>query len=61
MASIKLKLGKAAAELERARTRRDTLIIEASMQGMSRREVAEAVGLTAGRVQHIVNGSRSKV
>jgi transposase len=55
---MKTKLSKAATELEAARERRDALIVEASVDGMSRREVAAAVGLTAGRIQHIVNGSR---
>lgn len=60
MTTIKRKLAKAAADLEKARARRDQLIIEASVDGMSRREVANAVGLTAGRIQHIVNGHREK-
>ena len=55
---MRRKLAKASTGLEHARKKRDELIIEASMNGMSRREVAEAVGLTAGRIQHIVNGNR---
>ena len=55
---MKRKLASSAERLENARRHRDTLIVQASLDGMSRREVAEAVGLSAGRIQHIVDQGR---
>ena len=44
----------AAEELERAARERDRLILEATSNGASRRQVAAAAGVTAGRVQQIL-------
>jgi hypothetical protein len=60
MADYRKRLAKAAADLEAAGRRRDELIVEASKAGMSRRAVAEAVGLSVGRIQHIVDAQRGR-
>lgn len=48
----------AEAELNKSRLQRDRAILEASEMGFSRREVADAAGVTVGRVQQIVKGDR---
>jgi transposase len=45
-------------ELEAARKRRDAVFQRATRAGMSRRAIAEAAGLSVGRVQQIVRGQR---
>jgi hypothetical protein len=54
------ELRRAAKQLEDARERRDHLIVKASEAGMSRREVAAAVGLNFSRVQQIVKERRKR-
>lgn len=41
-------------DLAQAEARRNRLILHLSRQGLSRRKVAELAGVTAGRVQQIV-------
>ena len=48
-----------ATELSRLTRRRDELIRSLSELGASRRAVADAAGVTVGRVQQVVNGSPS--
>ena len=44
----------ATAELERATEVRDRAIFEAAEAGLTRRQIAEASGLTVGRIQQII-------
>ena len=48
------ELTTAVKQLEAARANRDALIFEASRSGMTEREIAEATGLSAGRVHQLV-------
>jgi hypothetical protein len=48
-------LRQASEAIREAIARRDDLIFDASEAGMSRREVAAAVGLTPGRIQQIID------
>jgi hypothetical protein len=43
------------AQLEAARAERDRLVLRESARGVPRRSVAERAGLSAGRVQQIVD------
>ncbi|MDQ3571699.1 MAG: helix-turn-helix domain-containing protein [Actinomycetota bacterium] len=52
------ELREAAEELERATRRRHEAILRASEAGLSRAQVAEALGLTRGRVQQIITKAR---
>jgi hypothetical protein len=54
------QLRRAAKQLEDAQERRDRLIVKASEAGMSRRQVAAAVGLNFSRVQQIVKERRTR-
>lgn len=56
--SIGKEYAAAEAELDNSRLQRDRAILEASEMGFSRREVADAAGVTVGRVQQIVQGAR---
>jgi hypothetical protein len=49
---------KAEGGFERAREARDDAIRNASVAGLTRRSVAQATGLTAGRVQQIIDRHR---
>ncbi len=53
-------LARAAADLEAAREKRDRLIVQATEEGMSRREIARATGLSFQRVQQIVEEQRGR-
>ena len=55
---LRRRLGRAAERMIEARRRRDQLIVEATEAGLSRREVAEAVGLTRAGVQHVLDRDR---
>lgn len=53
------RLAAAAKDLSLAQARRDALIKEAAQKGgLSRREIAAAVGLSFARVQQIIRGAR---
>ena len=54
------ELRRAAKQLEGAQKRRDDLIVKASEAGMTRRAVAEATGLSGGRVQQIITSRRER-
>jgi len=54
------RLAWAQRDLQDAKKRRDALIIAASEAGMSRREVAAAIGMTAAGVQHVIATRRPK-
>lgn len=45
----------ASADLQKRRAERDVAIMEATSNGLSRRDVAEAAGVTVGRVQQILD------
>jgi DNA-binding NarL/FixJ family response regulator len=59
------ELGLRQAEIEREQrdlmTERDTLVLKLSAAGMTRRDVADAAGITVGRVQQILASSASAV
>jgi hypothetical protein len=48
------ELTKAVKQLEAARVNRDALIYEASRSGITERQIAEATGLSPGRVHQLV-------
>jgi transposase len=48
------ELAKAVKQLEAARVNRDALIYEASRSGISERQIAEATGLSPGRVHQLI-------
>jgi DNA-directed RNA polymerase specialized sigma24 family protein len=52
------QLRRVAAALDEARRRRNVAIVQASEAGLPRRRVAEAVGLSPGRVQQILDEAR---
>lgn len=58
LAEAGARAASARAELDAATSDRDLLILEASRHGISRRRVAELAGVTAGRVQQILDASR---
>ena len=55
MAGHEEQLRRAATDLEKAKRRRDDAIVQASNAGLPRRRVAEAIGLSPGRVQQILD------
>jgi transposase len=55
MPGFEAELRRVAEQSEGARQRRDALIVRASEAGLSRRRVAEAVGLSRSRVQQIID------
>jgi len=52
------KVRAAAAALEAAKAGRDTAVVGATDRGASRRDVADAAGITPARVQQIVADNR---
>ncbi len=52
------RVAKAEESLERARVSRAEAIRAAAAGGLTRRSIAQATGLTAGRVQQIIGGTR---
>jgi hypothetical protein len=49
------ELAQATKHVQEIQDRRDRLIVKKSRAGMSRRAVADATGLTPGRIQHIID------
>jgi hypothetical protein len=60
MPGFEAELRRVAGQFEGARERRDALIVRASEAGVSRRRVAEAVGLSRSRVQQIIDEWRRR-
>jgi DNA-directed RNA polymerase specialized sigma subunit len=58
MPGFQAELRRVVEQLEAAKERRDALIVRASEAGVSRRQVAEAVGLSPSRVQQILHERR---
>jgi DNA-directed RNA polymerase specialized sigma subunit len=58
MPGFEAELRRVVEQLEAAKERRDALIVRASEAGVSRRQVAEAVGLSPSRVQQILHERR---
>jgi len=54
MAGFESELRRVSEEFEKAKERRDATILRASNAGLSRRRVAERVGLSPSRVQQII-------
>jgi transcriptional regulator with XRE-family HTH domain len=58
MPGFEAELRRVGGAVEAAKERRDALIVRASEAGVSRRQVAEAVGLSPSRVQQILHERR---
>jgi DNA-binding transcriptional regulator LsrR (DeoR family) len=57
---LRRRLKRSADRMVAARRDRDALIVEATAAGMSRRDVAEAVGLTRAGIQYILDQAREQ-
>jgi hypothetical protein len=60
MPGFEAELRRVAKQFDGARERRDALIVRASEAGVSRRRVAEAVGLSRSRVQQIIDECKQR-
>jgi hypothetical protein len=58
--AIARELAQATKHVQKLQDRRDRLIVKKSRAGMSRRAVADATGLTPGRIQHILDAQQHR-